>query len=178
MSSMHDQIERARQGDKAAREDIITENMPLVIYKARKLLNSQPNFAYFYDDLIGEGNYAICRAVDKLINGPQMEDSNYLGYISVAIYRAFSWVLKKESCAIRTLSLNNLSIQDLHQGQESIETWELIESICINERDKEIVLRRLSGHNDAQIAEELDISRAYVHQIRVELKERLHAQLN
>jgi hypothetical protein len=82
------------KGDKAAREEMITNNMPLVLFKVDSYLACFPHLAYLRDDLVGEGNLELVVTVNRINGGIAVDYPT--GYLSVAIQMALGRFIDNE----------------------------------------------------------------------------------
>ncbi len=182
--------QRVRAGDKSARNEMIEANMPLVTFKVEACLGCFPHLAYLRDDLLGEGNLHLVKAVDDM-----MAESvgNPTGYISVAIQMALGRFIDSELYSsdrtARRNRRNGDESQLLHKVAESdsiigqleydprkeADLLELIVGCCETDEERAIVDLRTKGYVDAEIARQLDIPLTTTYMLRRELYQRVLA---
>lgn len=73
---------RVAAGDAAAREEMITSNMSLVVNKVDSYIGEYPNLGHLRDDLISEGFLGLVTAVNKMVAAGPKDNPNPTGYMS------------------------------------------------------------------------------------------------
>jgi DNA-directed RNA polymerase specialized sigma subunit len=183
---------RVMQGDKAARDQMIAENMPLVLFKVSSYLGCFPGMEYLRDDIVGEGNVALVVAVDMIRDG-RVTNSNIPGYISVSVQTAIGNFIDRElyssdrtarrnrSAGAESEPMHKVSDSDHVIGELEIDPrkeadlLELIIGCCQTDEERAIVDLRVKGYVDAEIARQLDIPLTTTYMLRRELYQRVLA---
>jgi len=184
---------RVAAGDKAAREEMIAGNVPLVISKVESFLRCFPYLAHLRDDLVSAGCVGLVRAVNQMARGCRIkkpENWNPTDHMGSAIYRKFGELIEDES-TIRVPHtskdraraegeeltvpgvVNKRSERlEMPSYEEEFETRDVIESCCMGQEEKKFVSMRRAGHTLAEISAALGMTRMSVHRMgkRLELR--------
>jgi hypothetical protein len=166
--SVVDMIERVRKGT-LNRNVIIEGHLPLAMSKVHMALETWPSLAYLADDLASEAFLAVVEAVDKLIK-TKVDDPYPTAYISTAIVNSLLEYIKSEGTiripkssdvklyivgddAACQLAVNNNTTFDLDN---------LLEFLCSDDTDREIIRLGRKGYTDKEIGVQLKQDRSWV----------------
>ena len=181
---------RVAKGDKAARDEMIVANMPLVTFKVSAYLQVFQNLEYLREDIIGEANLALVEAVDKMSAG---DVGSPTGYMSVSIQKAIGHFIDSElyssDRSARRGRQNGDELEPFHKVPNSdfvigelefdprkeADLLELIVGCCESDEERAIVDLRQKGYVDAEIARLLDIPLTTTYMLRRELYQRVLA---
>jgi DNA-directed RNA polymerase specialized sigma subunit len=189
---------RVAAGDEAARDEMITGNVPLVISKVESFLRCFPYLAHLRDDLVSAGCVGLVRAVNQMARGCRIkkpENWNPTDHMGSAIYRKFGELIEDES-TIRVPHTSKdraraegeeLTVPgvinkrcerlEMPSHEEEFETRDVIETCCTSQEEKRFVAMRKSGHTLAEISAALGMSRMSVHRMGRRLEGRVVRKL-
>lgn len=184
---------RVVAGDRAAIDEMICMNMPIVCIKVDDLVGCFPGLAYLRDEMIGEGNLGLVESINKLVGSNPQKKVNPTGYINVAVQRSIGNLTDRElNTSDRTArhrrqhdqepnsthkvpdSERVLSQLDYDPNKE-VELLDLILGCCQSDEERAIVDLRIKGYVDREIAKTLDIPLTTVFMLRRELYQRVLA---
>jgi hypothetical protein len=189
---------RVAAGDKAAREEMITGNVPLVISKADSFLRCFPYFAHLRDDLVSAGCVGLVRAVNQMAGGCRIRKPDHWNptdHMGSAIYRKFGELIEDESTIrvphtskararaegeeLEVPGVVNKRFERLEMPSyaEEFETGDLIESCCNCQEERAFVAMRKARHTLTEISDALRMSRMSVHRMGKRLQGRVVCKL-
>ena len=176
-------IEKAKMGDKFARNELIEHNLRLVAHIVKKFDYKNID----QDDLISIGTIGLIKGVDSFSNSHGTKITTYcarcieneiLMYFrsnnknnkNISINESIGF--DKEGNEITILDILKIPSPDFIESIEVKDNIKLLKEYfnCLNDREKEILIKRYGlNNNDEQtqkeIAKELSISRSYVSRI-------------
>ena len=183
------------QGSKAARDELVELNMPLVVLKVDGYLACFAHLEYLRDDLIAEGNLALVQAVTRMQEG-EVKDAT--SYMSTSIQKAIGHFIDGElytpsgSRGARTARRRHGDGDDAqtfhkvpnsefvldklyYDPSQEAELLDLIRAQCESDEERAIVDLRIKGYVDSEIAKALDIPLTTTFMLRRELYQRVLA---
>ncbi len=189
---------RVAAGDEAAREDMISGNMPLVFSKVESFLRCFPHLVHLRDDLVSAGCAGLVKAVNQMTKGCRIrkpKNWNPTDHMGTAIYRKFSELMEDES-TIRVphtskdrarsegeklevpVVLNEVPERfEVPSYEREFETGDVIESCCTCQDERTFVAMRKAGHTLVEIATALKMSRMSTHRMGTRLEGRVIRKL-
>ena len=189
-------LTRMMAGDAAARDDLITHNLRLVVYLAKKYENS----GVPQEDMISIGTIGLIKAVDSFDYSKGTRLSTYASRCVENEILMYFRSLKKQNGevfmgdAIDTDKDGNpLTVEDVISDDrdivEEIETkrrWLEVKKLIENmedDREKEIIILRYGLNNakpltQREVAQRLNISRSYVSRIEKKILQDLKKKVN
>lgn len=174
-------VTRLFAGDLTARDELIVANQRLVYTTVDRVLRLWTNFQHLHDDLVGEGMVALIMAVDRLLKIGEVVRP-IRNYLITAIRNRLVTQLIGQANHYQTIQY----LDSYHRIPESvlaendpvfarIEDHEFFMSLCVTEREQEILSYFLAGQKPVDIIRRAGFSRAIVHntlqQFRQKLKE-------
>lgn len=169
-------------GDPAAREEMISRNLPLVAKKVRDYLGRFPHFKPLRDDLASAGFLALTKAVDAICRGALIDSPHPTSYLSTSIQRAIEEAADSEvdplvpSRTRRHARRTGVPVWTLtrspHRAEElrlTVDPFrlcglrDLIDDCCESDRDRKLVRMREEGYTYAEIADVLQQSASTIH---------------
>lgn len=188
-------LERIEQGDEAARERLITHNLRLVVYIARKFENSGIGI----EDLISIGTIGLIKAVNTFCPSRQIKLATYS---SRCIENEILMVLRKGSSTRCEMSIdeplnvdrngNELRLSDILGSEPDVvnqpierETEARLLRQFVTElspREQEIIRMRFGmdgqrEHTQKEVADLLGISQSYISRLEKKIIRRLREKL-
>lgn len=188
-------LERIEQGDEAARERLITHNLRLVVYIARKFENSGIGI----EDLISIGTIGLIKAVNTFCPSRQIKLATYS---SRCIENEILMVLRKGSSTRCEMSIdeplnvdrngNELRLSDVLGSEPDVvnqpieretETRLLRQFVKeLSPREQEIIRMRFGmdgqrEHTQKEVADLLGISQSYISRLEKKIIRRLREKL-
>ncbi len=177
-------LKKAREGDKQARDKVITHNLRLVVHIVKKYTNSLEA-----DDLISVGTIGLIKAVDTFdyTKGAQLST-----YASRCISNEILMLIRANKRHKDVISLNSviasdkdgteLALEDIIQGEDDDDVLEQVEKACLLDRakqaidtsltdiEKEVIIKRYGVNNgkgltQKEVASQLGLSRSYISRI-------------
>ena len=192
-----DCLNRLKNGDRMAKEELILHNMRLVAHVAKKYVNSEEDM----EDLISIGTIGLLKAVNSFKHD---YGSRFATYAIRCIDNEMLMYFRNKRKTRGEVSLfepigvdkegNQISLLDIVESDEpdileKIELHKNVEKIyrklpeVLNEREKEIIILRYGLYNkkvqtQREIANRIGISRSYVSRIEKHALEKLKKSLN
>ena len=182
---------RITQGDSLAISEMIEANIPLVKSKVEGFLTAFPHLEYLRDEMIGEGNLALCEAVNLMRTAkPIARPSGYLtaailkgigNFIDSELYTSDRTARRRRSNGDDQEQLCKVSNSDSVLGsldydpRPEAELLDLIQGCCESDEERAIVDLRIKGYVDDEIARQLDIPKTTVFMLRRGLYKRVLA---
>ncbi|MBE6753088.1 MAG: RNA polymerase sporulation sigma factor SigE [Ruminococcaceae bacterium] len=188
-------FDRINQGDNSAREPLITHNLRLVVYIARRFENSGVGI----EDLISIGTIGLIKAVNTFCPGRSIKLATYA---SRCIENEILMYLRRSSQKIRESSIdeplnvdwdgNELLLSDIlgtdpdcvsQDIEEQTERDLLLEAVKrLEERERHIMALRFGlfgsrEHTQKEVADLLGISQSYISRLEKKIIERLKSEL-
>lgn len=177
---IYEYFNKYQLGDESAKNIIISHNIRLVIYIAKRFINT----SYDMEELVSIGLIGLLKSVDTFDLSKNIE---FATYASRCINNEILMFLKKNKRHLSNKSLedpvitdydgNALKIEDILNDDnsdfvsdyENTETYEIIRKIVeeLPDGEKEIIMLRFGFYDDKiytqkQIAEKLNISQSYI----------------
>lgn len=177
-------IKKAKQGDKEARDKVITHNLRLVAHIVKNYTRTLEA-----DDLISVGTIGLIKAVDSYEFDKGVKLSTYAArcinneiLMLLRSNKKYKGVLSLNSICPNTKNDSEVELEDLIQSDEEYDVFNQVEKSCmydkavetidksLNPIEKQIILKRFGVKgNDTltqrEVAKELGISRSYVSRI-------------
>ena len=192
-----DCLNRLKNGDRMAKEELILHNMRLVAHVAKKYVNSEEDM----EDLISIGTIGLLKAVNSFKHD---YGSRFATYAIRCIDNEMLMYFRNKRKTRGEVSLfepigvdkegNQISLLDIVESDEpdileKIELHKNVEKIyrklpeVLNEREKKIIILRYGLYNkkvqtQREIANRIGISRSYVSRIEKHALEKLKKSLN
>ena len=188
-------VEKMKEGDDEAKNQLIERNLRLVVYTAQKFENTNSNI----EDLISIGTIGLIKAVSSFDNSKNIKLATYA---SRCIENEILMHLRKVSKLKKEVSLdeplntdaegNELCISDiLSSGEDevSVNVDKEDESSNLNlvlnelsEKEKEIMCMRygLHGGNEMtqkEVADHFDISQSYISRIEKKILDKMKIEI-
>ena len=188
-------LARMAEGDACARDDLITHNLRLVVYLAKKYENS----GVPAEDMISIGTIGLIKAVNTFNSGKKIKLATYA---SRCIENEILMYLRKISSQRTEVSFdeplntdwdgNELLLSDIlgtdedevsRPLEDDADRQMLMAAIdCLNEREKTIILMRfgLSGsgeYTQKEVADMMGISQSYISRLEKRIIRRLRREL-
>jgi RNA polymerase sigma factor (sigma-70 family) len=166
-------------GNVAAREQMITGNMALVLRKVEAFIHCFPTIVYLRDDLISAGFMGLTKAVNAVAARVKIE--NVFNYILTAIDHELGKLIDVEHTIripgksrraakasdkplIPPTCVNILPERFVHGKYETeLEFRDLLDSCCCNEDERTFLRMREEGYTPAEIAEVVGKSIGYIY---------------
>ncbi len=155
-------------GDRDARDQMITSNMPMAIAIVDTFLRGWPRYAHLRDDLQSAGFLGLTEAANALASHTRatiLKPSDYLGR---GILNAIRDEVKTDPLVrppikcpelapvIETLANAKVVLSSSRESTEGcVDLQDMIDSCCLNEMDVEILALRSQGRTFAEIGAEL-----------------------
>ena len=161
---------RVAAGDPDAREEMITHNMPFVIYLVEAHLRKWPKRAHLQDELTANGFMRLVDAVNRLANQKRVGKCNPTGFISPLRNRSL-YDTALDCALVRTphyapsvtvttdLDVSKVMLSNGVDTPEDIDTREAIEVCCETEEESLCVAAREQGYSFRDIQESFGFSR-------------------
>lgn len=188
-------MERIEKGEKNAREPLITHNLRLVVYIAKKFDST----GIGVEDLISIGTIGLIKAVKTFCPSRNIKLATYASRCienEILMYLRKSSQLKNEMSIDEPLNVdwdgNELLLSDVlgsehdvvnHRIEQEVECNLLLDAVNnLSEREKKIMQMRfgLSGHKEytqKEVADLLGISQSYISRLERKIIERLKKDL-
>ncbi len=190
-----DIVEKIMSGDDEARELLITHNLRLVVYIAKKFESSGVNV----EDLVSIGTIGLIKAVNTFCPEKNIKLATYASRCienEILMYLRKSSQLKNEVSIDEPLNVdwdgNELLLSDVlgsdndivNQGLEKeAECKMLLEAVChLSEREKTIIWMRFGlfeykEHTQKEVADLLGISQSYISRLEKKIIEQLKQEI-
>ena len=188
-------LRRLEGGDESAREQLITRNLRLVVYIARKFENSGVGI----EDLISIGTIGLIKAVDTFRPERKIRLATYASRCvenEVLMYFRSRKKLQGEMslsdtidgddagsalCLMDVVGSDDTMLSDMADREEQQHIRHLVDT-CLTDREAEVIRRRygLTGdlpQTQRQVAAAFSISRSYVSRIEKRALSKLEAAL-
>jgi hypothetical protein len=162
-------------GDRDARDEMITSNMPMAIAIVDTFLRGWPRYAHLRDDLQSAGFLGLTEAVNALVAHTRatiLKPSDYLGR---GILNAIRDVVKTDApvrpprrshrapptvTPIETSADAKVMLSTSREPTEAcIDLQDLIASCCQSDIETQIISLRSEGHTFAEIGDTLGLAR-------------------
>lgn len=141
-------IQRHLDGDTAASDALITENLPLVRVTVRRMLKRWPGHSHLREDLISEGVLELTSYVRYRLTAPLRPPKAFDNLVITIVRHAVLKVLQREeephsnthfypSVGLENLPDSVLAVEDARFQQ--IEDQEFLLSCCQGRRQREIL---------------------------------------
>lgn len=188
-------MERIKKGEKNAREPLITHNLRLVVYIAKKFDSTGAGV----EDLISIGTIGLIKAVKTFCPSRNIKLATYASRCienEILMYLRKSSQLKNEMSIDEPLNIdwdgNELLLSDVlgsehdvvnHRIEQEVECNLLLKAVNkLSEREKNIMQMRfgLEGHKEhtqKEVADLLGISQSYISRLEKKIIERLKKDL-
>lgn len=188
-------MERIEKGEKNAREPLITHNLRLVVYIAKKFDSTGAGV----EDLISIGTIGLIKAVKTFCPSRNIKLATYASRCienEILMYLRKSSQLKNEMSIDEPLNIdwdgNELLLSDVlgsehdvvnHRIEQEVECNLLLKAVNkLSEREKNIMQMRfgLEGHKEhtqKEVADLLGISQSYISRLEKKIIERLKKDL-
>ena len=188
-------MERIEKGEKNAREPLITHNLRLVVYIAKKFDSTGAGV----EDLISIGTIGLIKAVKTFCPSRNIKLATYASRCienEILMYLRKSSQLKNEMSIDEPLNIdwdgNELLLSDVlgsehdvvnHRIEQEVECNLLLKAVNkLSEREKNIMQMRfgLEGHKEhtqKEVADLLGISESYISRLEKKIIERLKKDL-
>ena len=187
-------LERLAQGDESARDELITRNLRLVVYIAKRFENSGVGM----EDLISIGTIGLIKAVRTFCPGRNIKLATYS---SRCIENEILMVLRKNAQRRNEISLdeplhvdwdgNELLLSDVLGSdpdavnlplEQEAEQRLLLESIArLDPRDRNILCLRFGlgtkEHTQKEVADSLGISQSYISRLEKRIIRQLREEM-
>lgn len=185
---------RVVAGDAAAREEMITGNLPLAIANVESFVRRFPGTAHLRDDLTSAAFTGLVKAVNQMATGCQIrhpETWNPTECIGTWINRELGEVLDLEA-TIRLPARSKYRAQaageelkaptvqhdiperfEVPSYEKELEMRDLIESCCTCEDERTFVAMREAGHTLVEIAAAIGKSRMFTQRMGKQLEARV-----
>ena len=188
-------LARMAEGDACARDDLITHNLRLVVYLAKKYENS----GVPAEDMISIGTIGLIKAVNTFNSGKKIKLATYA---SRCIENEILMYLRKISAQRTEVSFdeplntdwdgNELLLSDIlgtdedevsRPLEDDADRQMLMAAIdCLNERERTIILMRfgLSGsgeYTQKEVADMMGISQSYISRLEKKIIDRLRREM-
>lgn len=189
-------MEKIENGDENAREPLITHNLRLVVYIAKKFDST----GISVEDLISIGTIGLIKAVNTFCPSKNIKLATYASRCienEILMYLRKSSQLKHEISIDEPLNLdwdgNELLLSDIlgsehdvvnHKIEQEVECDLLLKAVeSLSEREKKIMYMRfgLRGnreHTQKEVADLLGISQSYISRLEKRIIDRLKRELD
>lgn len=189
-------MEKIENGDENAREPLITHNLRLVVYIAKKFDST----GISVEDLISIGTIGLIKAVNTFCPSKNIKLATYASRCienEILMYLRKSSQLKHEISIDEPLNLdwdgNELLLSDIlgsehdvvnHKIEQEVECDLLLKAVeSLSEREKKIMYMRfgLKGnreHTQKEVADLLGISQSYISRLEKRIIDRLKRELD
>ncbi len=178
-------VTRLFAGDLTARDELIVANRPLIYTTVDRILRLWINFQYLHDDLVGEAMLTLVLAVDRLVEIGDVAQPirNYL--ITANRNRLITMLIGTHSSRGEVDHYQTTKYLDsYHRIPEHvlaeddpvfarIEDHEFFMSLCVTEREREILSYYLAGQKPVDIIRRTDFSRAVIHNTLQQFRQKL-----
>ena len=141
-----------REGNADARQEMITNNMPLVIAIVDGYLKVNQDFAYLRDDLTSEGFLRLVQAVSDLADSNRRVRKP-TAYLSRSIRYSIFKNARHSPYQLATMDTTKRSLAFCSDSIERVDTQDLIDQCCETDLDRQIIGLRKQGNTFAEIAE-------------------------
>lgn len=179
-------LARLRAGDEQARSEAFSGHVRLAMQIVGRYLSVLRSDKWA-DDLVSAAMEGIGDALVKIVAG-EMTHTNLTGYITSYVHRYISRALEcrpivrvpritnfdRKAAGLEPLRMDRVGFshpsiigcvsKDL--GQFDVEIREIIEKVVENDQERQILELRQAGKTDAEIADQLDLSKTTVFVIR------------
>ncbi len=162
-------------GDPNAREEMITHNMPLVLYLVESHLRKWPKTAHLQDELTADGFMRLVQAVDNLAKPNHSGRCNPTSFITCCLRRSFYDTMLHTplihiprydpavSAATGTVTtgvdVSKVRLSNGVETPEDVDVREAIESCCETQDESVCVAAREQGYSFRDIQYAFGISR-------------------
>lgn len=185
-------------GDQDARQEMIEGSIALAIFQTEAFLRSNPQYLYYRDDLLSAALNGLCEAVDTMQTRKNVKEAKAGSYILRTIDHHLSRASQEAGTIVvfqraqdRARATGNplvmpryvstsaaIGVADPHSDDQKRhdELDEEIRACCRDDIDRKIVLFRLDGQSDIQIAKALHISQPQVSRRKKAIEQRLLAR--
>ncbi len=188
-------FERIENGDESAREPLITHNLRLVVYIARKFENSGAGL----EDLISIGTIGLIKAVNTFCPSRNIKLATYASRCienEILMFLRKNTQLKMEISIDEPLNVDwdgnelllsdilgsdpDLISRDMETESERLQLRRAVTDLC--ERERTIMAMRfglfgMKPHTQKEVADMLDISQSYISRLEKRIVERLRTEL-
>lgn len=184
-------------GDPAAREEMITGNMALVISKVDSFLRNVPQMAYLRDDLTSAGFIGLTQAVNALADGTRVRNPGYVPcYLGQRISTELTRLVDEDEAPIRVphtsehrartngQKVTPPTVQnaiperfEVSSYEKELEMRDLIDSCCTCDEERTFVAMREAGHTYAEVAKAIDMPLTSTYVMAKELDARVQGKL-
>lgn len=186
---------RIENGDESAREPLITHNLRLVVYIARKFENSGAGL----EDLISIGTIGLIKAVNTFCPSRNIKLATYASRCienEILMFLRKNTQLKMEISIDEPLNVDwdgnelllsdilgsdpDLISRDMETESERAQLRRAVTDLC--ERERTIMAMRfglfgMKPHTQKEVADMLDISQSYISRLEKRIVERLRTEL-
>ncbi len=186
---------RIENGDESAREPLITHNLRLVVYIARKFENSGAGL----EDLISIGTIGLIKAVNTFCPSRNIKLATYASRCienEILMFLRKNTQLKMEISIDEPLNVdwdgNELLLSDILGSDPDLisrdmetesERLQLRRAVsCLGDRERTIMAMRfglfgMKPHTQKEVADMLDISQSYISRLEKRIVDRLRTEL-
>jgi len=169
-------LEQYLAGSSEAGDLLITSNIGLVKATVRHVLRLWPNYRYLYDDLVGDGLFALTQVVRNLSALPEVSFKNLvIGAVRLALFKVFERQECPHSGTFSNVEINSedpLLAVDCRDF-ELLELHEFFVARCLCEQDREILRLYLEGYSLDETSTILSIPRRTVYRAFGQLRQRI-----
>ncbi len=188
-------FERIENGDESAREPLITHNLRLVVYIARKFENSGAGL----EDLISIGTIGLIKAVNTFCPSRNIKLATYASRCienEILMFLRKNTQLKMEISIDEPLNVDwdgnelllsdilgsdpDLISRDMETESERLQLRRAVSGLC--DRERTIMAMRfglfgMKPHTQKEVADMLDISQSYISRLEKRIVEHLRGEL-
>ena len=188
-------FERIESGDESAREPLITHNLRLVVYIAKKFESSGAGI----EDLVSIGTIGLIKAVNTFCPSRNIKLATYASRCienEILMFLRKSSTLKMEVSIDEPLNIdwdgNELLLSDVLGSDPDIISRDIeaeserrgliraVDGLC--DRERTIMAMRfglfgMKEHTQKEVADALDISQSYISRLEKKIVERLKCEL-
>jgi len=173
-------------GDADARQQMITNNMPLVISLVESYLSSRPDYAYLQDDLVAEGFLRIVEVVEHFASGRKV--SNPTSYLSRSIRRHIHKNAKQSQLIhtppninspriLTNLDASKMKMGDRSRSTDSVDLRDILTACCESDDERAILNMREQGFTFREIARSIRVSLNTAHTMYVAIRDRFDSKM-
>jgi len=184
-------VEQVRAGDRDARESMICGNTAWVMSIVDNHIKQFPFLAHLRDDLTSAGFTGLVSAVNQLATDYNPERGDFKDYIATAVLNEIyqtaeaettipiphvtQWRKSAAGNKIKPMTAVVIPLESCpcDDMETSFDMRDLIESCCLNQKDRTFVEMREAGYTLKEIAEALEVSTPTVYRLKRELYARV-----
>ena len=185
---------RLKQGDKKAKDKLLTHNLRLVVHVAKKFSGGAES-----DDLISVGSIGLIKAVNTFSYDKNTQFSTYAArcieneiLMLLRVNKKHTPVISINESLGKDKDGNDVTWQDIIPSDEDVykntessilsENLTAVAKMCLSEREFEILTLRFGLNNSPvytqrEIAKRLKISRSYISRLEKKALETLRAKI-